>query len=466
MYSLQSISLRCFLATPVCTARCNGPFFQLKYLLRRQPCSRCLTTGGLLLNYLMERITVRTSLVLLTLVLSCIAIATTATAVEPFELKDGERVVFLGNTLIERDQLYGYLETALVSQWPDRNITFRNLGWSGDTVWGDARAGFDTAKQGFQRLKDLVLANKPTTIFVSYGTNESFAGEAGLPEFQKGLDTLLDAIGESKARIVIISPIAQKELGRPLPDPKEQNARLKMYCTVLEETAKKRDLLYLDMFSKFSSLYRGELTDNGIHLTQFGYWAIATEVCSKLHLAHGRRSAQIAADGKVIECNGFKIDNVTGSPATGNLKFTLQEDGGLMPLVPGLWQKRFYPSMKGLAPGMYALRIDGKKFGAWSTGDWREEEGLTFDPKNLPGEKLRQAIIAKNQLYFYRWRPQNETYLFGFRKHEQGKNAAEIVQFDPLIAEKEAEIAKLRVPQPHVYEIVREAEEKKAEEKK
>ena len=66
---------------------------------------------------------------------------------------------------------------------------------------------------------------------------------------------------------------------------------------------------------------------------------------------------------------------------------------------------------------------------------------------------MRAAIVAKNRLYFHRWRPQNETYLFGFRKHEQGKNAVEIPQFDPLVAKKEEEILKLSTPRPHTYEI-------------
>jgi hypothetical protein len=59
-------------------------------------------------------------------------------------------------------------------------------------------------------------------------------------------------------------------------------------------------------------------------------------------------------------------------------------------------------------------------------------------------EPLRQAIIEKNQLFFYRWRPQNETYLFGFRKHEQGKNGKEVAEFDPLVGKAEDEIEKLR----------------------
>ncbi len=59
-------------------------------------------------------------------------------------------------------------------------------------------------------------------------------------------------------------------------------------------------------------------------------------------------------------------------------------------------------------------------------------------------EPLRAAVLAKNEQFFNKWRPQNETYLFGFRKHEQGKNAKEIAEFDPFITKAEEDIAKLR----------------------
>ena len=68
--------------------------------------------------------------------------------------------------------------------------------------------------------------------------------------------------------------------------------------------------------------------------------------------------------------------------------------------------------------------------------------------------RLRRAIVRKNELYFYRWRPQNETYLFGFRKQEQGQNAREIPLFDPLVDEMEKEIARLGKPMPHMYQLV------------
>ena len=98
-----------------------------------------------------------------------------------FRLGEGDRVALVGSTLIEREQRYGYWETALTIRFP--GVTFRNVGWSGDTVWGESRVGFDldNPRKGFERLRDAVLAVKPTVIIVGYGTNESFAGEAGIP---------------------------------------------------------------------------------------------------------------------------------------------------------------------------------------------------------------------------------------------------------------------------------------------
>ena len=49
-------------------------------------------------------------------------------------------------------------------------------------------------------------------------------------------------------------------------------------------------------------------------------------------------------------------------------------------------------------------------------------------------------------MFFHRYRPQNETYLFLFRKHEQGNNAVEIPKFDPIVESLEGEIDVLKKP--------------------
>jgi len=108
-----------------------------------------------------------------------------------------------------------------------------------------------------------------------------------------------------------------------------------------------------------------------------------------------------------------------------------------------------------LAPGKYVLKVDGKPVRTATADEWQAGIVLKAGPTFDQVEKLRQTIIEKNRLYFHRWRPQNETYLFGFRKHEQGQNAREIPLFDPLVEVKEKEIAKLRHPVSHTYQLDR-----------
>ncbi len=118
-----------------------------------------------------------------------------------------------------------------------------------------------------------------------------------------------------------------------------------------------------------------------------------------------------------------------------------------------------------LKPGRYTLQIDGGPVQTADSQTWLRPN-LSFDqilkgPSFDQAENLRQVIVEKNRLFFNRWRPQNETYLFGFRKYEQGQNAREIPEFDPLIEKLEKEIARLRKPVPHTYQLVPAEEVKK-----
>ncbi|HJZ58279.1 MAG TPA: SGNH/GDSL hydrolase family protein [Gemmataceae bacterium] len=289
-----------------------------------------------------------------------------------FEFKGGDRIVWIGNTLVEREQRYGYWETALLARFPDKSITVRNLGWSGDTVWGESRAGFDPPAKGFERLVSLTLELKPTVIFVCYGTNESFEGEAGLNRFKQGLEKLLDALKPANARIVLFSPPPVEE-GVGLADAAARNEMLAKYGNVVMTVAVERKVRFADLHRSMKQLYD---------------------------------SAKCAADKYPRD----KYPNV-------KLLYPLTDNG-------------LHLSEKGY-------------FATW--GCFLQSLGWDFGPHYGPAtEPLRKAVVEKNQLFFYRWRPQNETYLFGFRKHEQGKNAKEVAEFDPLVAKAEEEIARLR----------------------
>ena len=386
-----------------------------------------------------------------------LALLAAPAAAEPFELKDGDRVVFVGATLIEREQRYGYWEAALTSRWPDRNVTFRNLGWSGDTVWGDARASFGTRADGFKALKDHVFALNPTVIVLGYGGNEAFDGAAGLPAFVDGLNVLLDTLAPTKARMVLLAPLREEDLGRPLPDPAAHNKDLQhLYRRPARNGEEARpDVRGHECLPRRRP--QGRPADRRRHAPDRGRL-----------LAHrlrpGARPRTCRTQPWRLELDGDRYrrqPKEVGLVAT--REFTIEQakvTDGRLPLAPPPAgdPHRPTPSVrvvvgKNLTAAGYTLTIDGKPVVTASADEWAKGVTIDHGPEFDQAEQLRQAIVAKNRLYFYRWRPANETYLFGFRKAEQGQNAIEIPKFDPLIVEKEQEIAKLRVPAAHTYEL-------------
>ena len=402
------------------------------------------------------------------IILAIVAICTSMSvfAAPPrFEWKDGDKVVFVGDTLIERDQKYGYLESLITSQNPDKTITFRNLGWSGDTALGLSRARFGPPKEGFDHLKDHVLALKPTVLIIGYGMAESFAGEAGLPAFTSGLNTLLDTLAETKARVILLSPIAHEDLGRPLPDPTKHNASLSKYRDAIKKVADERSAWFVDLYDPTTSAHDygiDPLTENGIHPSEFGHWYFASVI--DMDLRQTRKGptwdvrinvrdegASDKSSRTTVKLSESKRDHIRFETSDTTLPIPLPS-GGVSDAVVWMGTRRTL-RVNGLAPGNFALTIDGKPIVTSDSGNWAKGVPIELGPEFDQSEALRKVIVAKNLLYFYRWRPQNETYLFGFRKYEQGNNAREIPLFDPLVEAKEAEIAKLRMPSKHVYEL-------------
>ncbi len=376
-----------------------------------------------------------------------------------FDLRDGDRVVLVGDTLIERDQRYGYLESMLTLLNPGKNLTFRNLGWSGDTVAGLSRAGFDPPEAGYRQLIEQVRAAKPTVLIVGYGMADSFADEAGRPGFVAGLNRFLDAVTPTGARVVLLSPIAHARQGNSLPDPAPHNAMLELYTHSIAEVARSRGAWFIDLFEPFRvQEARAPITDDGIHLTDAGYRFLAGRIVQGLDLSAVREAPRVVltAAGAVRSVNRAKVDRV--EPSTDGVRFRLTRDA-LAAAGDGVDRPSIDSGLilavSGLPAGRYELRADGRPAERRSAEEWAQGVRIAGGPDLDQLERLRAAINRKNRLFFHRWRPQNITYLFGFRKHEQGNNAIEVPQFDPLVAEQEREIARLRRPGAHDYELER-----------
>lgn len=297
-------------------------------------------------------------------------------------LRDNDRVAFIGNTFVERAQSYGHIESHILVASEAKNLVFRNLGWSGDSVFNDARSYFGPPSEGRERLGKAISEMRPNVVMICYGTgaamsiNQQWTNEqnaatsvigAGLESdldvfisgYRQLIDNIRNAAGKDLREIILITPPPLENLGPPLPDQVENNKNLAAFSKAIVKLAKENNYKTIDLFSAIG--HSGEvaepaLTENGIHYGDAGYQMIANHIITGLKL-----------------------------------------------------------------PAERIAKSDYSKF-----------------------TQLRSEIVEKNRLFFHRWRPANETYLFLFRKHEQGNNAKEIPMFDPLIKEKEAKINEIR----------------------
>lgn len=277
---------------------------------------------------------------------------------ESLAFKDGDRVVLLGGTLVEREQKFGFLESQLALAVGPKKVSVRNLGWSGDTVFGTARSYFGPPAEGIERLTKHLEMLQPTVLLACYGHDVALDADLKVGDFIAGYGALLD-LARSKSqnlRIVVIAPPPFENLGSPLPDMTAANQRLARVRDALRDFAAKQNATFVDTFELMGGAKNGSrppLTENGLHYGEAGYKLWTQKLLAGLGLQ--------------------------------------------VPVIPA-----------------------------------------------AESEPLRQAVIRKDFLFFNRWRPANETYLFGFRKHEQGQNGVEMEQFDPLVTEAEKKIAELK----------------------
>jgi lysophospholipase L1-like esterase len=350
----------------------------------------------------------------------------------PFELIDGDRVVLLGGTFFERAQRYGWLEAAMQARFPDRQFTVRNLAWSADTVWADSRGIFDTPEIGYAQMIEQVRELRPTVILLNYGANESFEGKAGLAEFIAGYEQLLNDLSVTGASKVLLSPHLLLKLAPPLPDPAAQNKRLAEYTRAIQKLAKDRHLHFANLLA---TGMRRPLTpkhsDAGLHFNEAGYRQVSQGVVDAV-FGYGPREASTTIDAtaqKATESKGCSVSGIKMSPKSIEFRVTFE---------PG-YVGDLTLRGQGFLKGTYEILVNGSPAGRIST-ERPSFTGVTI-PLGSRLDKLREAIVRKNELYFYSWRPQNITYLFLFRKHEQGNNAKEVEEFRPLVEKLEAEIA-------------------------
>ena len=94
------------------------------------------------------------------------------------EIRAGDHICLIGNTLADRMQHDGWLETYLYGRFPKHDLVVRDLGFSGDELTLRLRSA------GFGSPDEHLTTQKADVIFAFFGYNESFAGAEGLEKFK------------------------------------------------------------------------------------------------------------------------------------------------------------------------------------------------------------------------------------------------------------------------------------------
>jgi putative heme-binding domain-containing protein len=200
-----------------------------------------------------------------------------------FELRPGDHISIIGNSLAERMQHDGWLEAELYSRFPKHDLVIRNLGFSGDELTLRLRSA------GFGSPDEWLTRTKTDVVFAFFGYGESFADEAGLEAFKKNLADFIEHTrqqkynGKSAPRLVVFSPIAHENLHDPnLPDGRENNRRLALYTEAMRAVCAEAGVPLVDLFHPTTMAGSTPRTINGIHLTAAGDKEVAAIIACAL----------------------------------------------------------------------------------------------------------------------------------------------------------------------------------------
>ena len=248
-----------------------------------------------------------------------------------------------------------------------------------------------------------------------------------------------------KTRLVVVTPTYHEDLGRPFPDPAEHNRHLEQFTNALKTFAEERKLPSIDLFHPLQAAKkadaRRQLSTNGLLLTEAGYALAGKAAEEQLGFEPHRWEVALDRTGKVVGNAGTKLTALSAKADT--IRF--QAADVMLPIAADVHRLR----ITGLPPGDYSLKLDGQEVLVAAAAAWQHGVDLDKGPMFADGEKLREAIVLRNQLFYRRWRPYND------HSRHWGFIGGDFKLYDLDIAKQEQRIAELRSTRTRSYEISR-----------
>jgi lysophospholipase L1-like esterase len=311
---------------------------------------------------------------------------------QQFALKDGDTVVFYGDSITAQRLYTRDVEEFLLTRYPKLHLRFVNAGVPGDSVKGGYAGTLE------ERVKRDVVPLHPAMITVMLGMNDGGWGEES-PEidtaFQKGYRGVLAALRKAApdAGITVICPTPYDEIshGTEFPGYSRVIDRfaddVSQIGTQLRVSGDKQ-ILVADFHRPLTDALQQAKTNfpqlaplivpDRIHPSETGHWIIATALMSAWHVNPTVSSLTLnAVDSQVLDKDRTTVTDVEKSAdglkwtqLDGALPLPLDFNNAMTPMLLAISNIAQLDQMmlrvESLAPGQYQLSIDGKAITAFS----------------------------------------------------------------------------------------------------
>jgi lysophospholipase L1-like esterase len=188
----------------------------------------------------------RLSLRLVAGALSLHGISGFVSAQQEFFLKDGDTVVFYGDSITERSIYSSFTEAYVLTRFPKLNVRFVHSGWGGDTVAGGDGGSLQV------RLQRDVIAYKPTVVTVLLGMNDGHyraLNETTYGDFTTGYEELVRTLKAAlpQVRLILLEPSPYDDVTRPPLFPGGYNGVLTRFGQFISALGEREKAMVVDL---------------------------------------------------------------------------------------------------------------------------------------------------------------------------------------------------------------------------
>jgi lysophospholipase L1-like esterase len=394
------------------------------------------------------------------------------TLAEDFYLKDGDRVVFYGDSITEQRLYTTFTETFAVTRFPKRHFTFVHSGWGGDRVTGGGGGRIS------RRLERDVFAYKPNVVTIMLGMNDASYRAFDEKIFQTYANGYRHILEELKGtlpgvRITVILPSPYDDVTRKPNFEGGYNAVLVKYGEFLKQLASEMHTAVADLNTSVveatESAYKTDpkhaehLNFDRIHPGPGGQLLMAAALLKAWH-APATVSAVELDGGKLVRAERAKVTEI--STQGKSLAWTQLDEALPFPIdtkdpdvalalkssnvIKDLDQQSL--KVTGLKASKYTLKIDGETVGEFTS----EALAGGVNLAELPTPMARQAAQVHDltrkhvNLHQHRWRQvqvplQDELTAVGMAKVLDALDEEEA-----KIVHKQHQTAQ---PKPHQFEL-------------